>query len=56
MLLRSAILTDEASSGKKHNFNLGITLIKCHIIRILELLDVGLNESCCIWKASVQSI
>ena len=55
MLLRPASLIDEAS-GKKHNFNLGITVIKCQIIRILELLDVGLNESCFIWKAFVQSI
>jgi len=56
MLLRSASLTDEASSDEKHNFDLGITLIKCQIIRILALLDAGLNESCCILKASVQSI
>jgi hypothetical protein len=47
VVLRSASLTDEASSGKKHNFDLGITL-ECQIIRILELLDVGLNKSSCI--------
>ena len=56
MLLRPASLTDGGASGKKYNFDLGITLIKCQIIRILELLDIGLNKSCCIWEAFVQSI
>jgi hypothetical protein len=48
MSLRSACFNDEACVlVKSKMFVHGTTLLKCCVIRISKLSDVGLKESCC---------
>jgi hypothetical protein len=48
MSLRSACFSNEAFSGKNKPFGLGTTILRSQIIRISELLGIGLKEFCCI--------